>query len=428
MSSIELIVYVLSGIFTLSIDLLCYHHLTKEKPKINVVNIICLIFMSIILVVSNMSNFNSIKLIISLLTKIVLIKLFYKISNYRSFYYSLVFWILLMIIEIIATIFITSLNITSPEEFITKHFSLKMIFTFSMCVIQYLIVLIPFIKKAINFGYKKTSQISFNTSLFLLIIACMTSLAILNTFNMDRMGSHYVVLCIVVILFILSLLIIFLINKQHKLQDLNEKILENNNTYIEIADNYATLRHNIINQFLTIKSVSNKKTQSLIDEMINDYETQYKVITNVHKIPKGLKGIIYQKIYQLDDKDIKVNVVNSLKNDPFLKLKPKKYNDLCEIIGILIDNAVEGAVTSHEKVIYIEFDQIKNSKDINIVIINTFNGEIDLDLFGDRHYTTKKTGHGIGVNYVLKKNAFEISNKIINNLFKVEIKIKDVNS
>lgn len=427
MSFEKIIIYVLAVMFTMVIDLMCYRLLTKEKVQISLTNVILFIGLSIISVVTNIYSNSAIKLIINFATKIIILKVFYNLKINKAVYYATMLWILLMIIELCSTIFISYLNVKTPQEFLKNYFHIKIGISIIMSTTQLLLILIPLVKKALNFGYEKIKKITYNTQLLTVTIISMTLLAILNTFNMDNMGSHYIVLCIIVIICALMILIIFLTNKQLKLKDLNKAILENNNTYIEMADNYATLRHNIINQFLTIKSVSNKKTQSLIDEMINDYETQYKVITNVHKIPKGLKGIIYQKIYQLDDKDIKVNVVNSLKNDPFLKLKPKKYNDLCEIIGILIDNAVEGAVTSHEKVIYIEFDQIKNSKDINIVIINTFNGEIDLDLFGDRHYTTKKSGHGIGVNYVLKKNAFEISNKIINNLFKVEIKIKDAN-
>lgn len=425
MSSIELIVYVLSGVFALGIDILCYYHLTKEKPKISIFNVVCVVLSATLLVVANMTSYNTIKLIMSLFSRIILLKLFYKISNYKAFFYTLIFWTLLVIIEIIATIFITSLNITSPEEFITQHFGLKMIFTFSMCIIQYLIVLIPFVKKAINFGYEKTSQISFNTSLFALIICCMTLLAILNTLNMDRMGSHYIVLSIAVILFGLILAIMFLIFKQHKLNEINKKIIENNSTFIEMADDYATLRHNIINQFLAIKSISNKKAQKLIDDTIKEYETQYKVITNVHKIPKGLQGIIYQKIKQVDDKDIKVSVVNSLKKDPFATMRAKTYNNLCEALSILVDNAIEGAISSYDKVIYIEFEKIKETNEYKISIINTFSGNLDLDRLGSKNYTTKKTGHGIGLYHILKNPNLSISNKIINNLYKAELKIKD---
>lgn len=420
----KIIISVISVVIIMIINLHCYKLLTKDKININFKGIILLVLLSFMIVMINMSNNSSIKLIMNLATKIILLKIFYKINIDKAVYYATVLWVLLIVIELFSTIFISSLKITTPQEFIKSFFYIKIILSLIMSSIQYVIIEIPIIKKFINFGYEKTKKITNNTQLLLVIIISMTLLSILNTFNMDKMGSHYIVICIVVIVCILLVWIIFLTNRQMKLKDINKKIMEKNYTYIEIADNYATLRHNIINQFLTIKSITNKKTQSMIDEIIKEYESQYKVITNVHKIPKGLQGIVYQKILQTNN-DIKVNVVNSLKHDPFLKLKPKRYNELCETIGILVDNAVEGALSSHEKVIYIEFNQIKNTKDINIVVINTFNGEIDLDRFGDRHYTTKKDGHGIGVHYVLKKNAFEISNKVINNLFKVEVKIKD---
>lgn len=420
----KIIIYILSIAISMIVNIYCYKLLTREKININFKNILLLIILSSILFIANTSSNSVIKLILNLTAKIILLKAFYSLKIDKAVYYATVFWILIIIIELFSTIFISSLKITTPQEFTKSYFYIKIILSIIMPSLQYLFLAIPIIRRFINYGYDKTKVITNNTQLLLAIILSMTFLSILNTLNMDKMGSHYIIICIVVIVCILLVWIIFLTNRQMKLKDINKKIMEKNCTYIDIADNYATLRHNIINQFLTIKSITNKKTQTMIDEIIKEYESQYKIITNVHKIPKGLQGIIYQKILQTDE-DIKVNVVNSLKNDPFLKLKPKKYNELCETMGILVDNAVEGALSSHDKVIYIEFSQIKNTNDINIVIINTFNGEIDLDRFGDKHYTTKNEGHGIGVNYVLKKNVFKISNKIINNLFRVEVKIKD---
>lgn len=91
------------------------------------------------------------------------------------------------------------------------------------------------------------------------------------------------------------------------------------------------------------------------------------------------------------------------------KLKIKTL-ELCRILGILIDNAIEAAKECDDKMISIKFIKDKyNNRDL-IVIENSCKNElIDLSRLKDKGFSTKKNKlfHGLGlwkVNQIIKKN------------------------
>ena len=57
---------------------------------------------------------------------------------------------------------------------------------------------------------------------------------------------------------------------------------------------------------------------------------------------------------------------------------------------------------------------------------NSFNNVIDLERTGTKEYTTKKSGHGIGLNYVKKLKNIETKNEVINNMFITKLKVKKI--
>ena len=107
---------------------------------------------------------------------------------------------------------------------------------------------------------------------------------------------------------------------------------------------------------------------------------------------------------------------------------PSKMNyDICRIIGIILDNAIEATIKLNE-----ENKEILISMYIDeyfiIEISNRFIGEIDINKIFNKGYTTKEKGHGYGLN-LLRKIVNENDNiinevKVTNNIFTQIIKIK----
>ena len=109
-------------------------------------------------------------------------------------------------------------------------------------------------------------------------------------------------------------------------------------------------------------------------------------------------------------------------SDLFDVLTPRKYNKLCETLGICLDNAVSASSKSKEKILQIVI--LENEKNVVIKVTNTFNSSLEIDKLGSLNYTTKKNGHGIGLYSLFGRKDVTLKSSIINNLFESQITIK----
>ena len=65
----------------------------------------------------------------------------------------------------------------------------------------------------------------------------------------------------------------------------------------------------------------------------------------------------------------------------------------------MIDNAIDAAMLTEEKSIFIE---IYKNKTLNILIENSYNGNIDLKSISKKGFSTKGDNHGYGL-YIVDK-------------------------
>ena len=73
--------------------------------------------------------------------------------------------------------------------------------------------------------------------------------------------------------------------------------------------------------------------------------------------------------------------------------------DLCSVVGNLLNNAIQGALTAPEGKRYITFKaDVELNDDIYMVISNSFDGVINKE--NGKYFTTKDTGHGIGLDSI----------------------------
>ena len=114
--------------------------------------------------------------------------------------------------------------------------------------------------------------------------------------------------------------------------------------------------------------------------------------------------------------------------DSFLpKLSTKQNRDLGKILGVLLDNAIEGSLESKEKQFGIEvYYSLK--EECEFIICNTCDKEIDITKNGIERFSTKdkNRGHGLMlVNYIIKNNdIFYIDTQLINGIYIQNLKIK----
>jgi len=225
--------------------------------------------------------------------------------------------------------------------------------------------------------------ITANAGLFLLIdtddIAALTIITILS-----------IIYCVYVLFnsFILYKRSIEQIEREQ--QDFYNKSLENS------LFNLRRFRHDWNNNLSVIYSLLSmnkiEETKQYLKEII-EYKLYNIDTTSLFNIKNaGLFGLISLKQNQARDKglDIIVEGVGEITTIPKIKV-----SELCEIIGIFLDNAIEESEKVKEN---IEFSFYDTEASIEIKIKNKCQSEVDLSRLGS--YTTKGSDRGSGLRIV----------------------------
>ena len=109
----------------------------------------------------------------------------------------------------------------------------------------------------------------------------------------------------------------------------------------------------------------------------------------------------------------------------FKKISTKTMTDVCQIIGVFLDNAIEEVKNINDGSIMIN---MYLTEEINIEIINSIGKYFDVNKIDKTGYTTKEGVHGYGltlVNRILKDNKLLKNEREINEkTFKQKLIIK----
>lgn len=332
----------------------------------------------------------------------------------KSFFYIMIVWLYGIIVDIIF-ILITSLVFYFLNYNYYKNNSEIISLFLTSCVSVTLILFgkIPFIKRITKKIYYKISKIRY-FDLALIVFSVFIIVAGLTMFfNIDKFNVNvFSVLFIILVMFDFILFINYRVNAEESAKYLNT-LKENNEFYIKMEDENRIFKHNLVAKLLSIKSVSNTKSMGLIEDLIEQFNKSIDFSRNMKVIPYGLNGIIYQKLYPWM-KILKVEISNELDFDIFDMLKPRRYNVLVEKLVIALDNAIEACLKSEDKSLIIN---IYDDDNICIEIENTFGNDIDLDLLGNKNYSTKGYKHGLGLFSAFRNNEASLTVKVVNNVF-----------
>ena len=283
--------------------------------------------------------------------------------------------------------------------------------TFSISIVQYIIILIPISR---NFFKSNTIKAT--------IILIFLTIDMIATFNIENFGNKNSIQSIIILLIIYIYLftdIIRLRYHEETLKNSNHKLIEYNSKYAKFLDEYKIYKHNINHKLSGMKAFGNKKINSLIDELLNK-ETTFSVRNNnIYKVPNGIKGIVAEKLY---NKNYDIMIHNKIKKDYFSKLSPQAFNSISECLGIALDNAIEACEETENPVITI--DIYENKENVCIKIGNTFKNCIEIDEIGSKYYSTKNRGSGLGLFSIKKNKLIKEKITIINDIYYIELQIK----
>lgn len=398
-----------------------YKIIIKDKEKLDFHNIMILLILSFLYFLINKLDLIFINIFFSILIVLLVLILFYDIPFKKAIYFSLVFSLISLFFDAFISVIINSNDL----KYVLNSRIFRSLLTLPVIILDLIFITIPFVQRALNNFYEKViNKISITKSFALKIFIASGLTLLIFWFNgYNRLGKNYLISFIYLIVFIFLITIVLnLIYKEYQTKILNQRIVDENKYIKDIAKQDEEFKHNLINNLLSIKTVASKKVNQLIDDLISEYKTDYKNILNINDLPDGILSIIYRKAYEENINNLNLAVDNRIKKDLINALSPKNYNKFCTSIGILFDNALDAVKSCKDKIIEISF--LEDTEYIYYVQKNSFTNVIDLEQSGTREYTTKKNGHGIGLNYVKNLKNIEIKNTVINNMFITKIKIK----
>ena len=353
---------------------------------------------------------------ITFISIIMTYKIFTKISNKDLLFYTIVQWLIGIILDIIVMIFV---NVVFKTNF-------RIVGSFLMTIAYFLI---GSSSKAVDFINKIKKKLYDINYFSYILIAFIIIYFYLGSFCLKYMDNQLVPIMIFFISTTFLVLIVSFIIQISQIKSLKESIkilTRNNEFYIERLDDYRILKHNLIANLNGIKAVTNKKTINLIDDLILKYKGKLNLPKNFKQLPTGINGIIYEKIYNVIDTKLNISINNKIKNNIIEVLTARNYNLFCEALSIALDNAIEASEKSKEKILFLEI--LEDKEKLILKIINSFDSVIDIDKLGTKNYTSKRKGNGLGLFSILNLKTVTITTSIKNNKYFCTIEVKKINT
>lgn len=244
------------------------------------------------------------------------------------------------------------------------------------------------VKKLYKFLVGTTDNISTKTLVLVLsVVIVMTNFYAASQYY--RMNSKYMLIINSSFIIIYSFIVFKMLEQKNRYIKISNKYNMTNTTLKELEQNVTRLKitnHENKNQLLTIRNMIKKGEDSkslikhienIVNTKIKDDETlmlQTSTITN-----SMISSIVYSKMLTMKENDVDVDLIISRDiKDLYLSDIPDELAvEVCKIIGVYLDNALEEVSKYEEKIINIEFYAEK--KTLCIAISNNFEGEIDFE-------------------------------------------------
>lgn len=435
MEIIELICKFFSSLIMMSVIVYIWHKLSKEVFNYKkITNYIIIVLLSVF----SMFNYYIINQYLRILTITIVLIFVYKLLINKSInkvlltpiYTQLVFMLSEMIFVVVVCIIFGMDN----NGIIYTQFG-QVLSNLLISIIAILLVQLPIVKKIYKFLLKITDNLkSIQLITFSTIIIIIANILTMMLYYRIEFRYLLVFNTILTILYFCIILYMFKIKSNEiKVSDKYNTTLKTLKEYEDILDRYRVSNHENKNQLLTIRNMlpkTEKQTISYIDKIIdNKLKDNDRVLFDVSIIPAGgLRGLIYSKILTMKDLNInyELEISNKVKTVDLISLNESLVLDICQIIGVFLDNAIEEVKKLKEKYVNIEMYIEDNS--LIIAISNNYNGKIELNKFDKLGYTSKGNGHGYGltlVNEIIKNNnRLENSRAITSETFTQLLKIK----
>ena len=394
--------------------------LLEKRPKIkSLKTIIVFVLMAVITLLNYFYNNQFIRILTITIVMAIFIKILMKEKINRAILASVTAQIIYMISEIIFAIIISTVFSLNANDIANTQFA-TLAANFAIVIIAIIIVNFPITVKFYKFLLRITSKVkNVHLVIFVFLVTLIANvLAMTVYYKVDF--SYLLLFNTLLTLFCISIVFYSFRTKNNyiKVYDKYNTTLNSLKEYENILDRYRISNHENKNQLLTVRNMiskNNKKAIDYIDTIVeNKLKDNDRVMVEASKIPTGgLRGLIYSKVLLM--KKLKINYELEISNDVrtvdlISKIDDSTMLDICKVIGVYLDNAIQSVEKLKSK--YINIEMYLEESMLVISVSNNYKGIIELDKIEDSGYTSKGSGHGYGL--ALTKEIIESNSKLSN--------------
>ena len=317
-----------------------------------------------------------------------------------------------LVVNLIANPYLELLNINYEQN------NTIIIYRIPFVLLTYLIVfifnlVIKYRKITINiledFDFKSKSIITLNFifGLFNILVQGILTINYIDILPIQFTFFNFICLLVYFALSIYSLAkIMNLVTTTQKLENAEEY----NKTLHILHDSVRGFKHDFDNIVTTIGGYIKTNDMKGLEKYYSQLEEDCEKVNNLYILNPdiinnpGIYNLLTTKYSEAVEKEIKVNLTFLLD----LNNLHMKIYEFARMLGILLDNAIDAASESDEKVLNIVFrNDSKNNRNI-ILIENTYNDKnVNIDEIFNKGVTGKENHTGLGlweVKQILKKN------------------------
>lgn len=344
---------------------------------------------------------------------------------------------IIMVIETVYALLITILKIDVNITMNSILFSL-----FSNIVISLLLIFVVN-RKIINKLYLTilgfTDRIK-NIQLSFLCILIMLFANVLSMSAYYRIKFEHLLIFNVSMTIICFIIMFYSFKTQNNYNKVSSKYniaVNSLKDYENMMNKYRIANHENKNILLAVRAMilnKEKDIHKFIDTFIDDkYTDDEKVLFETSVIPTGgLRATIYSEILKIKNNKIKysLNIDKKLSTIDLIELDENTIIDVCKIIGVFIDNAIDEIKSKKNK--NIEINMYLEQEVLNIKVSNNYKNNLDVTKIYEVGYTTKGKNHGYGLSLVkhivsnnkLLDNKTEINKKFFSQILSIKLKSK----
>ena len=432
----EIVKLLIGGIVLATAFFLIGRILFDEKKKITIKEIIAILVFGTMIMIVNLISIDSLNKILKVVVFFSCYIGYYKIIFRKrlqelvlaSFFTYLIMFISEAIVGLIIIVGIATIREGSMEEIANGMLANIVIGILAIIITK---IIGNRISKII-----KENAMNKKALIILIIVILLTLSILLFKIPLHKIEPDVDFIISMILLILLSIIGFILIKQKNDVDKMNDeyKKLANYSQITEgVLEEYRLNLHESRNQLIIIRNMISTTKKKELEEYVNNLidateVNKYRWVNELKYIPiPELKGFINFKLMEMSNKkiDIEINVERKLKNSKMKKLKIKDKGDLYNIIGVFLDNAKEASLESKEKRVAVEMYEMDN--DLNIIIANTYKGEVDIEKINEYGYSSKGKNRGTGlhlVNKIVERNRmFERTTSRMDEYFVQELVI-----